>query len=315
MEAPAPAASPRAASPSGSDEGARRREEADAVCPLCRAQFTTTFRRHHCRHCGTLVCDDCSKQRIRLPGQSSGGKVRVCNPCASSISQSQASGFEEDLAVNSEIIDHLRGALSQRYAESEASKRVLLELEAEATRDPLLLEQYARDPESDAHSFAVLQQRVQERWAALHSSLEQQARLQAELQERRRQLAQRRDEAAAQQRGLSERRAAVDAELAEMARAEARRDELARGEAGLGEAVAAARRRVRELELERREHEERRERQQRRWRTGRIELRSAEAAGAPGAAAQAFTISTGRRDPLLAGGGRLEGCRRSCALM
>ena len=32
-------------------------------CSLCRTEFTWLRRRHHCRRCGLLVCDDCSKVR------------------------------------------------------------------------------------------------------------------------------------------------------------------------------------------------------------------------------------------------------------
>jgi len=293
----------------GSFVGSKRDAGAPS-CPLCGAQFTTTFRRHHCRHCGTLCCDDCSKQRLRLPRQPTWGKVRVCDPCAGAIGQSHTTGFEEDLAVNSEIIDQLRTALSLSYAESEASKRVLLELESEASKNPKLLEQYAEDPESDSHSFVNLQKGIQERWTSLLSSLDQQARLQVELQERRGQLAQRREEADGRHRELLEHRAAVDAELAEMARTEAQRDELARNKVTLEAAVVAARRRVNELELERREHEERRAQREAQWNVGRVEMRQA-GQGAPGSVPQAFTITTGARDPLQPSRSRLEGCRRS----
>ncbi len=35
-------------------------------CSLCRVEFTWLRRRHHCRRCGLLVCDDCSKVRRSL---------------------------------------------------------------------------------------------------------------------------------------------------------------------------------------------------------------------------------------------------------
>lgn len=40
--------------------------------------------RHHCRHCGSTVCADCSPHSLQLPN--SQGKVRVCDPCFTSIS-------------------------------------------------------------------------------------------------------------------------------------------------------------------------------------------------------------------------------------
>jgi FYVE zinc finger len=38
-------------------------------CPICRKQFTWIFRRHHCRKCGRVVCDNCSPHRITIPRQ------------------------------------------------------------------------------------------------------------------------------------------------------------------------------------------------------------------------------------------------------
>lgn len=50
-------------------------------CKLCSVEFgLVTPRRHHCRHCGDVVCDDCSKHRIVLPGLDKNA-VRVCNNC------------------------------------------------------------------------------------------------------------------------------------------------------------------------------------------------------------------------------------------
>ena len=38
-------------------------------CPICTRQFSLLFRRHHCRKCGRVVCNDCSPHRITIPRQ------------------------------------------------------------------------------------------------------------------------------------------------------------------------------------------------------------------------------------------------------
>ncbi|KIW30769.1 uncharacterized protein PV07_02471 [Cladophialophora immunda] len=38
-------------------------------CPICKRPFTWVFRRHHCRKCGRVVCNDCSPHRITIPRQ------------------------------------------------------------------------------------------------------------------------------------------------------------------------------------------------------------------------------------------------------
>lgn len=38
-------------------------------CPICKRAFTWVFRRHHCRKCGRVVCNDCSPHRITIPRQ------------------------------------------------------------------------------------------------------------------------------------------------------------------------------------------------------------------------------------------------------
>jgi len=48
------------------------------LCSSCESKFTFTYRRHHCRQCGLLVCQPCSSQKKTIPGQ---GKVRVCAKC------------------------------------------------------------------------------------------------------------------------------------------------------------------------------------------------------------------------------------------
>jgi len=49
-------------------------------CPFCKARFTLLFRKHHCRKCGSLVCDTCSKGKMIVLNVSP-SEVRVCDNC------------------------------------------------------------------------------------------------------------------------------------------------------------------------------------------------------------------------------------------
>lgn len=56
----------------------------DSEAPVCmhckRTQFTVLNRRHHCRKCGSVVCNPCSNKKFLLPNQSS-KPLRVCLTC------------------------------------------------------------------------------------------------------------------------------------------------------------------------------------------------------------------------------------------
>ncbi|XP_052245136.1 pleckstrin homology domain-containing family F member 2-like isoform X2 [Dreissena polymorpha] len=61
-------------------------------CMLCkRSQFNMINRRHHCRKCGLVVCNDCSSKRWLLPQQSS-KPLRVCLTCYEKLSNAKSSG-------------------------------------------------------------------------------------------------------------------------------------------------------------------------------------------------------------------------------
>ncbi|XP_060569006.1 pleckstrin homology domain-containing family F member 2-like [Ruditapes philippinarum] len=58
-------------------------------CMHCkRSQFSMLNRRHHCRKCGLVVCDDCSSKRWLLPQQSS-KPLRVCLTCFGKLSSAK----------------------------------------------------------------------------------------------------------------------------------------------------------------------------------------------------------------------------------
>jgi hypothetical protein len=66
-------------------------DEERSNCWGCKVEFKMTLRRHHCRACGEVFCDSCTKGRSRVgvpatrPGATavndSVDRVRVCNPC------------------------------------------------------------------------------------------------------------------------------------------------------------------------------------------------------------------------------------------
>ncbi|KAL7212020.1 hypothetical protein ACSBR2_014807 [Camellia fascicularis] len=49
-------------------------------CQGCSSQFTFIYRKHHCRRCGGLFCNACTRQRMVLRGHGD-SPVRICEPC------------------------------------------------------------------------------------------------------------------------------------------------------------------------------------------------------------------------------------------
>ncbi|WP_188795046.1 FYVE zinc finger domain-containing protein [Dyella nitratireducens] len=72
-------------------------------CARCNEEFSRAFPvrwRHHCRLCGSCVCDDCSPDRVRLrypvqrPGDArEAGAVRVCHQCYVAFNRGAPSTF------------------------------------------------------------------------------------------------------------------------------------------------------------------------------------------------------------------------------
>jgi len=50
-------------------------------CSVCKVAFSVLKRRHHCRSCGSIVCDNCSKKRYLLAHVDKNNLVRVCDTC------------------------------------------------------------------------------------------------------------------------------------------------------------------------------------------------------------------------------------------
>jgi hypothetical protein len=54
-------------------------DDAAAACTMCQRSFTVARRKHHCRACGKIFCDDCSDKKVALPAAEK--PVRVCHAC------------------------------------------------------------------------------------------------------------------------------------------------------------------------------------------------------------------------------------------
>ena len=48
-------------------------------CSQCHKKFSMTVRRHHCRRCGQIFCQECTQSQAELPGYK--GRARVCGIC------------------------------------------------------------------------------------------------------------------------------------------------------------------------------------------------------------------------------------------
>ncbi|XP_064991019.1 protein FREE1-like isoform X2 [Musa acuminata AAA Group] len=62
-------------------------DEAVSKCTSCGSDFGAFNRRHHCRNCGDIFCDKCTKGRIALTAEENAQQVRVCDRCMVEVSQ------------------------------------------------------------------------------------------------------------------------------------------------------------------------------------------------------------------------------------
>lgn len=91
----------------GGDESIAPLWKPDSNCPeceLCAASFTLIFRRHHCRNCGMIVCDNCSAKRFKLPHVDNRRLVRVCDVCYPTLSGSTGAGGSSSSAKRPTMI-------------------------------------------------------------------------------------------------------------------------------------------------------------------------------------------------------------------
>ncbi|KAL7640897.1 UNVERIFIED_CONTAM: hypothetical protein RMT77_008034 [Armadillidium vulgare] len=65
-------------------------------CLNCEANFDFVRRRHHCRRCGKIFCNNCCKKRMVLPRMCFLDPVRVCGACES-VTLEEETFYKSDL--------------------------------------------------------------------------------------------------------------------------------------------------------------------------------------------------------------------------
>lgn len=58
------------------------------MCMICTCEFTITWRRHHCRACGNVVCGNCSMNKVPLMYLSQ-KNARVCEDCFHTLAKGE----------------------------------------------------------------------------------------------------------------------------------------------------------------------------------------------------------------------------------
>ncbi|CAG0887152.1 unnamed protein product [Cyprideis torosa] len=92
-------------------------------CHRCRAEFTMLRRKHHCRACGQVFCDDCSSNFIPLPKFGIEKEVRVCYTCFEKNKTPSSSGSRKSEGKKSSPKEDTKNGLPAEYVNSPLAKQ------------------------------------------------------------------------------------------------------------------------------------------------------------------------------------------------
>jgi len=112
------------------------RDKDAKVCMICSLKFTTLKRRHHCRSCGKVVCENCSKYKGYVTNVSD-KKVRICLNCRTGVIDPEAVD-----SLSSEYSD----SMSMSYSDASTTRERAISTNPEETpvetHKPIVLKTY-----------------------------------------------------------------------------------------------------------------------------------------------------------------------------
>ncbi|XP_046405200.1 uncharacterized protein LOC124170493 [Ischnura elegans] len=96
------------------------------MCQSCTSEFTVTFRRHHCRACGKVVCGKCSANKAPLQYMKYQA-ARVCDECFESLHQafekSTCEPLDLEFGLDAATIASIRASF-KKLGQPAAGKRI-----------------------------------------------------------------------------------------------------------------------------------------------------------------------------------------------
>jgi hypothetical protein len=94
----------------GEEEVAWMKNNASKKCTRCEKKFTLSVRRHHCRHCGDLVCQECSLHRVKVEADNlmqNGGDAseaqRCCDTCFENLKKLRKAEVDAEMKRKQEL--------------------------------------------------------------------------------------------------------------------------------------------------------------------------------------------------------------------
>ncbi|KAI8983271.1 ubiquitin binding protein [Trametes punicea] len=93
------------------------------LCLVCRDPFTFTNRKHHCRNCGRVVCQQCSSKNLALPHFGITQEVRVCDPCYKMLTK------RNKTHRTSQSVSSSRHREARDFADADLQRAIQLSLE------------------------------------------------------------------------------------------------------------------------------------------------------------------------------------------
>ncbi|XP_022052653.1 pleckstrin homology domain-containing family F member 1-like [Acanthochromis polyacanthus] len=80
-------------------------DRAAEKCMRCFSKFSATKRRHHCRKCGFLVCNSCSKERVVIHHIHRTKRLRICSLCHTERSRQRGNSAESNSSEEEEEVN------------------------------------------------------------------------------------------------------------------------------------------------------------------------------------------------------------------
>uniref|UniRef100_A0A8C7NSE6 FYVE, RhoGEF and PH domain containing 6 n=1 Tax=Oncorhynchus mykiss TaxID=8022 RepID=A0A8C7NSE6_ONCMY len=93
------------------------------MCMVCTCEFTLTWRRHHCRACGKVVCQTCSSSKFYLEYLKN-QPARVCDHCFVKLQENSIHDLNPVLFVIVNSVCMSEGALSGGFSFSRKQKKI-----------------------------------------------------------------------------------------------------------------------------------------------------------------------------------------------